>query len=212
MKLYEDKRDLAAAILGVVDGAGRRGLSRDEIHLLTFLVAHGVGRVGEWGFEASEKGPRSKLVDRIVDELYDDGVVTLRFERRLGGEALYVPVEVEKLPWAKEMVEYQVARDTSESLMEVAKLSTEELMMLDYLLAPEYFQGGVRDELEKRKAELTAKLVYKGALSLDMAASLSGLEKRVIEERVEELRRSEEEILALIEAEGGGGGGCQEQC
>ncbi len=211
MKLYEDMRDLTAAITGVIDGAGRRGLLRNEVHLLTFLVAHGVGRVGEWGFHTSNSGPRSDAVDKILDELYDDGVVTLRFERRLE-EPLYVPVDVDKLPWVRGFTEYQVARDTSYSLMEVARLSTEELAMLDYLLAPELFTGEARRELEEKKLDLTARLVYKGVLNLDMAADLSGLDKKAIEGKVEELRRSEEEILeeleASVESSGSGGETC----
>ncbi|AEM38182.1 hypothetical protein Pyrfu_0310 [Pyrolobus fumarii 1A] len=202
--LIEERRDLAAAVAGVVTGAERRGLRRKDVHLLVFLVAYGLGKVGDWGFEASEEGPRSNLVDKVIDELYDVGVLTLRFERSLGGEPLYVLGEVEKLPWLESSSEFQVGFEASRSLVEAARLSSEELEGLVFLLAPEFFLEEARRRLEGRRVELAARLVYRGAMKIDTAASLAGVDKSILEERVKELRKRDE--LSWLEAGEGGGG------
>ncbi len=190
-RLFEELRDLAALLVGLIAGSGARGLRVGEANLLAYHVGKRLGRVGRWGFRATGEGPRSEAVERILDELIDAGVLTWRFERGAVEDPFYAVVEPEAVEWIPLMEEYRVGFEEADRLFHRARLTGLELVGYVYLLHPEGWSGRP-GRLERLKARIAARLVARGLLSLEEAARLVGV-------GVEEMRRLVEEAREEVE-------------
>ncbi len=197
-RLFEELRDLAALLVGLVAGTGARGLKLGEANVLAYLLGRRLGRVERWGFRATQEGPRSDVVARILDELIDAGVLTWRFERGAVEDPFYAIVEPEAVEWIPRMEEYRVGFEEADRLFHRARLTGLELVGYVYLLCPEGWSSRP-EKLERLKARIAARLVARGLLDVEEAARLAGVSVEEMRRLVEEAREEVELGLPLEE-------------
>ncbi len=191
MKALDSHRGLAALIAGLVAGTGARGLKMREIQMLVYHLAKRLGKTREWGFKATPAGPHSDLVERIVDELLDAGVLTWRFDRSSVEDPYYAIVEPEAVEWIPSTPEYSLGFEEADRLFHRARVTAAELEALMYLLHREGWSEPV-EKLERVKAKAAARLVARGLLGIEEAARLAGI-------GVDEMRRLVEEAREEVE-------------
>ena len=197
-RLYEELRDLAALLAGLIAGSGARGLKLDEANMLAYHLGRRLGRAERWGFRATPEGPRSDAVEKILDELIDAGVLTWRFEPGSIQDPFYAIVEPEAVEWIPSTEEYRIGFEEGDRLFHRARLSRLELIGYIYLLHPDAWSEKP-ERLERLKARIAARLVAKGVLELREAARLTGMGEDEMARLVEEAREEVELGLPLEE-------------